>query len=123
MRIYSDKLTTTDLRDTARKIRGLFIDHIEIIRSPRVRKCGYVVITSGESNHWKNSGTYGAATVKAATWDQHGEWFALLYAIDPDARIVNYESARDFHDRTQGKYRDEPEPSTLATHGVYIQGA
>jgi len=90
MKIYSDILTRSDLLKTARQVRGgLFVDSVEAIAKPRVRKHGWVVKTSGATNHWKNSGTSGPSHKHAASFDQHGEWFALLYQLDPCAQIVH----------------------------------
>jgi len=124
MRIYSDTLTVDDLRETAQQVPGLYIDELSAIVRPRVRAHGWTVQTSGNTNRYRNSGVYGADTsTRAASWDQHGQWFNLICERDPNARVGFYDNARDFHDRTKRKYATTPEPSTLATHGVYIEGA
>lgn len=123
MKIYSDAITADVIRSTTREVPGLYIDELSAIPGARVRKYGYVVRTGGNTNRLRNSGVYGADhSTNAASWDQHGQWFALLYAIDPNARIAIYDGANDFHERTKGKYR-KSEPSTLATHGAYLANA
>ena len=104
MKIYSDVLTRADLFRTTAEHGNIWIDEIQEIKKPRVRKRGWEVKTCGSTNRKTNTGKHGAGDVTAATWDQHGEWFALLYVLDPDARIAIYKDARDFHMRTQDKY-------------------
>ncbi len=58
----------------------------------------------GDGRRRKNSGKYGAAHAYAATYDEHGEWMANLYRIDPEAIIATYDNALDFHRKTDGKY-------------------
>jgi hypothetical protein len=86
----------------------MYIHQIENICRPKVRARGWKLNTAGSTNHHVNSGIYGAGGVNSASWDQHGQWFAMLYAIDPRARIAIYESADDFHAKTKGKYRLQP---------------
>lgn len=105
MRIYSDQLGTGDLYATMQEIRGMYIQAIQRIRRPKVRSRGWEVVTASyTSNRWKNSGRYGASGVNAASRDDHGRWFAMLFGMDPKARICEYTSAEDFHARTDNKY-------------------
>lgn len=102
MRIYSDHLDEYSIHKAARGI--LFIDSARPLKRPRIRSRGWEVKTSGNTSRWKNSGRYGAERIPAASWDQHGQFFARLYAIDPAAWVAIYQSAEDFSERTQGKY-------------------
>jgi hypothetical protein len=111
MKIYSNTLTQGDLYNIARQVPGLYLDGAFPIKSPKVRSKGWTVRTVGTTNRWKNSGTYGAESTYSASYDQHGQWFALLYAIDPDARIVFYENAADFHKKTNNKYQPPTKPT------------
>jgi|ERR1700729_4346849 len=36
-----------------------------------------------------------------ATYDEHGEWMAKLFEIDPDAIIATYDGVEDFYRQTQ----------------------
>ena len=104
MVIYSDVLTTSDLHRTT--VNGLYIDDITPIKNPKVRKRGWKLHTASTTGtRWKNSGTHGAERIEAGTWDDHGFWFANLYAIDPNARIARYQNADDFHAKTNNKYK------------------
>ncbi len=104
MKIYSDVMTMGDLFRAAREYGNIWLDDVTEIKNPRVRKRGWIVRTCGNTNRKKNTGTRGAHDLTAATWDQHGEWFARLYLLDEDARIAIYKDARDFHMRTEDKY-------------------
>lgn len=104
MKIYSDTLTLSDLHNTVCQVGGIYLDSIESIDRPRVRQNGWIVQTSGSGNRWKNTGTMGASQEKAASFDQHGRWFARLYELDPSARIAIYQGDEDFHEKTQGRY-------------------
>jgi hypothetical protein len=108
MRIYSDTLTARDLFETVRMVPGMYLDSIEEIKRAKLRQRGWIVQTAGSSNHWKNSGKNGAGPTYAASYDDHGKWFALLYQRDYEAIIVGagrYNNADDFHKKTRDKYR------------------
>jgi len=110
MRIYSNVISGTQLVKTAHKAR-IHLE-IETIRKPKLAKRGWIVQTSGYSKRWKNSGTYGASSDNAASWDDHGKWFNLLYNIDPNTIVIGtrrYNNAQDFHAQTDNKYRTTPE--------------
>lgn len=82
---------------------------VQFIKRSRVRKHGWNVTSwCIGGRRWKNTGYCGASALRAASWDQHGRWFARLFKFDPNAVIVaaaRYEGAEDFHTKTGGKYR------------------
>lgn len=105
MKVYSDVLTSEDLRETLPTQVGF--DRIQRIGRPRVRKNGWDVRLTGSSPRHRNSGQYGAATwadTPPATWDEHGAWFANLFTVDPNAVVANYRGSEDFHKATRYKY-------------------
>lgn len=110
MRIYSDKLTPEQIHNSAHGA-GIAVFLCGIGPRVRVRRNGWTAdsrSSSLEGRRWKNTGKYGAdSEVIAATWDQHGRWFARLFALDPNAVIVaaaRYNGAQDFHSQTKGRY-------------------
>lgn len=62
--------------------------------------------TSGPANsrHYKNSGTYGASNIYAATYDEWGWFLAEVFAQDPDAIFGPYKGRDDFNTRTHDAY-------------------
>ena len=107
MKVYSDILTATDLH--AATPRGVTVWECDPISKPRIRSHGWTVQLRcwGSARH-VNTGYYGAGEQGAASWDQHGEWMARLFDIDPDARIAYYNGAEDFHRSTRDKYTKVP---------------
>lgn len=104
MKVYSNILTEDDLRAALPPEVGA---SIQVIRNPRVARHGYTVYLQGFGpRHTRsvNSGENGAGYHKAATYDDHGEWFARLYAIDPDARLSWWKDRGDFERGTEGKF-------------------
>jgi hypothetical protein len=102
MKVYSDTLTTSDL--TAAAPTGTYVEAVALDRT-RVRSRGWNVrLVFPASNRRRNTGVYGAGERGAATWDQHGEWMARLFRLDPRARIAYYDGVDDFHAMTKGVY-------------------
>lgn len=104
MKVYSDTLTRDDL--VAALPEHVTLD-ARTIRNPRVRRFGWDVNLEGfGSRHTRkvNSGEYGAGYHYAASYDDHGEWMARLFAKDPDARISWWKGLEDFTKGTEGKY-------------------
>lgn len=58
-----------------------------------------------KSRHYKNSGTHGADSIWAATYDEWGWFLSALFAVDPTAKAGPYNGERDFHEKTNGAYR------------------
>lgn len=106
MKIYSDTLTSGDVAKAARiasvgfadtYIReGWFVPIHEFTPRKRFAR-GFTVYLTGSS-------VYASAherTEKAATWDEHGEFMAELFRIDPDAEISFYRGLADFLAQTR----------------------
>jgi len=109
MKVYSNTLTEADLRKAVP--RGCQLELMSITR-PRVRDFGWHArLTCYAGNRWTNSGQYGAGSERAATYDQHGEWMAPLFEIDPDARIAHWDGVHDFNQGTEGRYSKEKVPA------------
>ncbi len=116
MRIHSDKLVPGDFYEAAQGIEGVWVDECEMTGS-RSRANGFTVKLAAMPKEGRrrrrNTGTHGAEDggwpimVAAATYDEHGEWMAKLFDIDPDAIITYYNGRADFHEQTEGKYRTE----------------
>src|SRR4051812_23644972 len=111
MKIYSDKLQTRDL--WAALPDGLeMLDGLELIEGPRLRRFEHVRICSpvprGKGKRYRlNGGNIGSLNVYAAGYDEHGEWMARLFEIDPDARIIGvnrYEGRDSFHEQTEHRF-------------------
>lgn len=106
MKIYSDVLLLPDLILTVSQVPGLYIEEINRIEKPKVRSKGWTLRTASTTGtRWRNNGVRGADGLKAGTRDDHGNWFRLLYAIDPNAHICQYKNEADFHEKTFGRYR------------------
>ena len=106
MKIYSNVLTWGQLIDA---LPADVIASIQVIRRPRVAARGWKVYLEGTgTRHTKkvNSGESGAGYHSAATYDDHGEWMARLFAIDPDARISWWKNRADFDKGTEYRYSD-----------------
>lgn len=105
MKIYSDTLSTDDLY--AALPDRVHLDGLCPITRPRVRRRGWIVKLTGTSTRHRNSGSYGAASWEStpATWDEHGQWMARLYELDPEARITYYANRDQFHAMTKNAYR------------------
>lgn len=111
LKIYSNYLLRDDLFEAAQEARmlgaGGHIQEIKPMGKTRTRTRGYEVqLTNPSSNRHRNSGTHGAATWEssAATWDDHGHWFAQIFRRDPKAKCGPYDGVQDFHQATNQKY-------------------
>lgn len=107
MKIYSHGLRGSDIVDLAERV-GMRAAVVPIAH-PKLRAKGWEVASGGGTGtRWKNTGQWGASSSAAATWDDHGRWFALIFSIDPKALIVaaaRYDGAEEFHTKTKGAYR------------------
>lgn len=105
MKIYSDKLTNTDLRhalpegvsfqDTFR--RPGWYEPFRGFKPRRHFERGYEVFLSGSSRYNSAHDRY----EKAATWDEWGIFIAALFEIDPEAKISHYDGRDDFIAQTR----------------------
>jgi hypothetical protein len=102
MKVWSDTLSQTDLVDATKGL-PIWLE-IRELKSPKVRKRGWDIITTGNTNRWKNSGKAGRDNERSASYDTHGVWMARLFARDPKARVCYYHSAEDFTTKTLGKF-------------------
>jgi hypothetical protein len=65
-----------------------------------------------------NSGTRGAGSYYAATWDDWG-WFLLeLFELDPEAIAGPYDGIADFHAQTQGRFELDTADSASRQHYI-----
>lgn len=108
MKLHSDKLSTTDIREalaTARR-KGRVVGGIELLtleeKGSRTRANGFEVrlgSTYQDGIHKRktndNSGNY------AATWDEWGWFIAELFMKDNDLVFGSYKSLEDFHEQTR----------------------
>lgn len=112
MRIHTDHLSRGDLTAAVSKagLRGVWIDGMTEHGS-RSRKRAFEVRLAASprpGRRFRNSGQYGAESATyAATYDEHGEWIAQLYALDADAIVGPYRGRADFHAQTKSHYRTE----------------
>lgn len=105
MKIYSNVIPPWTLGVLGKDLLQVFTVPIKV---PRIRRQGYLVTASGNTTRWKNTGKHGASDLRAASWDQHGQWFARIFDRDPAAVIVangRYDGREDFHAKTSGRYK------------------
>ena len=59
----------------------------------------------GDGRRWKNTGNRGASDLLAATHDEHGIFFAEVFALDATARLAGiYDDRDDFNRATRNAY-------------------
>lgn len=105
MKIWSDVLTTQDIRIAQRTVTGVRIERMTGISRPRVRRHGWnVLLGRPSSNRHFNTGKHGAGDFGAATWDDYGRFLAVLFERDPGMRAAYYEGRDRFHVATKGKF-------------------
>lgn len=118
MKIHSDTLTGADLEGAlcaARSAEHITPDvHFVVFgqagsRSHRAAhevQLGTYDKTTGptKSRHYKNSGTHGADSVWAATYDEWGWFLAEVYRRDASAMAGPYKSRDDFGEKTKHAY-------------------
>ena len=99
MRIHTNDLTHNDLL-TAALHAGVILHRCTEHRSQsRARAFDFYLEGSGiTGGQWGNTGTHGAAPIKAATWDEYGIFIARLYTKDPEAHFGknSYRNAEHF---------------------------
>jgi hypothetical protein len=119
MRIHTSKLGRLDVREclAAAQRSGKVTSDIEFVIGPveygsKSRDRAFEVQlgtwdqTSGptKSRHFKNTGTYGADRVWAATYDEWGHFLALVFLCDRNATAGPYKGHDDFHAKTHDAY-------------------
>lgn len=100
MRIHSDKITTADVRDAARRAAANPVRLTE--HRSRKRDHAYDVILEGHAPHRINSAEFG--DLNAASWDAWGIFLAYLFEIDPAAECWAYDGWSDFHRKTGDRF-------------------
>lgn len=111
MKIYSDIITRRDVETAffnARMQHGQDI-HIEAIRGWKPRRYAYGVEVFAESMNGNRATGHVPARAtgprdgypRAASWDAWGYVIALLFNVDPHARIGFYDSEADFVDKVR----------------------
>jgi hypothetical protein len=109
MRIHSDTLTRSDLRDALAEanLDGVWLDLCDQGGS-RSRAHGFTVRLAANPmpgrRRPRNSGKYGAedGTYEvAATWAEHGMWMARIFQRDPNAIVAHYKGEDHFHALTK----------------------
>ncbi|AEQ21049.1 hypothetical protein E3_1330 [Rhodococcus phage E3] len=105
MRIHTN-LDHGDLADAARHA-GVIIARSSQHGS-RSRERAFEVTLSGSGrtgSRWANSGSYGASSSKAATWDEWGIFLAELFRRDPELKTKEYPSLDAFEWVTVNRFR------------------
>lgn len=119
MKIHSDYLTRNDLAMalSTKALDGVYFDYCSAAGS-RKRARGFDFRLQadagkdgiGKTRRRRNTGRYGAedafqeAYTFAATYWEHGVFFANLFAVDPSAIIGPYTGAIDFHEKTKSEF-------------------
>lgn len=101
MKIYSDRLTRTDVYNAFARARAEHHAdiHIEDLSTWKPRKYSNgIEVHAGSISGTRaaNKGSWRDTPLKAASWDDWGYVIAELYSIDPHARIGFYDNKADF---------------------------
>ena len=116
MKIYSQTLTIEDLAQAAAAIPAVHLNGEPVLINGRKRRIEGVTIratTAERMPDWRErddsayrSGR--AALPQFATYNEHGQWMARLFELDPQARIVSavndFNGVEDFHRQTSRRY-------------------
>jgi hypothetical protein len=122
MKIYSNKITADHVRAAfadARDAHGADIWE-DIERTWMPRAYGYGTEVHGYSingRRYVNSGGWGGAFRRAASWADWGYVIAYLFKTDPDARVGIYDNEADFIAKVR---RYQPAGSSLAFLAVLL---
>ena len=101
MRIHSDILSRTDVTNAARTALAYFDSLTE--HGSRKRDHAFEVKLRGGSNRRPNF--YNGSGDYAATWDQWGVFFSVLYDRDPNMVCGSaYSDREDFDLKTSGRF-------------------
>jgi hypothetical protein len=107
MKIHSDILSPADFYTAIEDGSGVWVDELAE-RGSHSRKRAFEVRLAADPKpgrrRKRNTGQYGADSLTAATYDEHGFWMAELFRIDPDAIIAFYDGVDDFNRQTEGKF-------------------
>jgi hypothetical protein len=109
MKIHSDILTASDIHAALRdapNTQGVSLEYVEA-KGSRSRNRSFEFRLVGTGNRRRNSGTHGASSsenLPAASWAQHGWFFAQIFHDDPKAIVGPYRGVEDFHAKTRGEF-------------------
>ena len=119
MRIHSSVLTAKDLHsaigEAGLPTAEVWVETLTQHRSTKRERAFEVRLAAtqgrdrnGKARRPRNSGFYGAESggpyLKAATYDEHGYWMAVLFAKDPEAIVGPYKGVSEFNQMTRYKY-------------------
>jgi hypothetical protein len=118
MRLHSDTLTESDVRDALdRAKRRGHVDRLVVFselvgRGSRTRKNGFEIRLEwlgdkqkGDGRRYTNSGNGGAGTsAYAALYSEWGWFIAELFDKDADAVFGNYKGRDDFDNQTRWQF-------------------
>lgn len=102
MRIYSNKLSRSDIRDAAQEIPQVLHEIRHTFTPRRTFAWGFDVVLF--SSRLEGRASAGMPGWIAATWDEFGIFIDKLFAIDPDAKIAGYDGREDFIAKTTDDY-------------------
>lgn len=112
--MHTDHLTPADLHSALREagLQDVSVETITRGSRKRARAIDFrLAAEPKKGRRRRNTGRYGAEDAfqemyqAAATWDEHGAFFAVLFDRDPEAIIGHYVGRQHFHDKTQEQYR------------------
>jgi hypothetical protein len=108
MKIHSDVLTASDIHSALRdapNTEGVSLEYV-IGKGSRSHNRSFEFRLIGTGNRLRNSGQHGAATgdYPAASWAQHGWFFAQIFHDDPKAWVGPYKGVEDFNAKTRGEF-------------------
>lgn len=120
MKLYSDTLTETDIRDAA-KVAGVSVWEMGRIKRPRKRTNAWNLYLYGSSPYRSQ-----ATGESAATWDEHGVFMDALYQRDPNMVIAYYKDRAHFMEETR-RFVDSPynreQPASKRKRGPWLANA
>lgn len=101
MKVHSNIITADHVAIAAATARMSYSVDMQVAELCNVgsRKRSHGVTFRGyalDGNRSTNSGIYGAANARAATWDAWGYFIAEMFKVDPDAIVGQYDGVSDF---------------------------
>lgn len=121
MKLHTDTLTISDMhRALTATVPAATLEAVEQGSRSRARGVTFRIAADARpGRRRRDDGRYGAedafmpAYTYAATWDEHGAFFARLFTLDPEAIIGPYKGRADFNRQTAYKYA-APECSAIS---------
>ena len=119
MRLHTNTLTESDIRDAARRA-GVTLEHLGRHGS-RKRAHAFEVALSGSG---VTGGQWGGGGYKSATWDEWGIFLGALYRADAEMVAGNaYRNAEHFRWVTSARYDELTPAGQHYRHRWDFQGA